>query len=98
MVGFYVTGNVQVLSSSYNERVGGYDSDPIYETRYNSEVSRTFCYYLDNLVSYGDAFNTIKNQIFNAIDNDETTGYFWNVRFIPEDQFFDDTGYYYFTG
>lgn len=95
---YYITGNVQILSSPSQDRVGGYDSDPIYETRYNSETSRPFCYYIDNIDNYGDAFHSVKNKINNQTGYDETIGNFWNVRIISEDMFFDDIDYYYFTG
>lgn len=95
---YYITGNVQILSEESRERVGGYDSDPIYESRYNSKTCRTFCYYIDNIVNYSDAFNSVKNKISNETEYDESIGNFWNVRIISEDEFFDDIDYYYFTG
>ena len=87
MSNYYITGNVQILSSPSNERVGGYDSYPIYETRYNSETTRSFWYYIDNIVNYSDAFDSVKNKLYNQTAYEETIGNFWNVRIILEDMF-----------
>ena len=95
---YYITGNVQILSEESRERVGGYDSDPVYESIYNSKTDRTFCYYIYNISDYREAFSRVKNKIFNEINHCETIGNFWNVRIISEDEFFDDIEYYYFTG
>ena len=57
----YITGNFKFYRHHTNKS-RGYDSDPIYETEYNKEITRSFCYYVDNIVDYSNAFHSIKNK------------------------------------